>query len=67
MGAELGIEPFDKVFKIYRSSETIRELKDKLKDIPLIENHIEPEGTIDDDLKRGKIIDSEIIENLDNK
>ena len=67
LGAELGIEPFDKVFKIYRSPETIKELKDKLKDIPLIENHIEPEGTIDDDLKRGKIIDSEIIENLDNK
>ena len=67
LGAELGIEPFDKVFKIYRSPETIRELKDKLKDIPLIENHIEPEGTIDDDLKRGKIIDSEIVENIDNE
>ena len=67
LGAELGIEPFDKVFKIYRSPETIKELKDKLKDIPLIENHIEPEGTIDDDLKRGKIIDSEIVENIDNE
>ena len=67
LGAELEIEPFDKVFKIYRSPETIRESKDKLKDIPLIENHIEPEGTIDDDLKRGKIIDSEIVENIDNE
>ena len=54
LGLELGIEPFDKVFKIYRSPETIRELKDKLNGLPLIENHIEPEGEISEDLKKGR-------------
>ena len=65
LGAELGIEPFDKVFKIYRSPETIRELKDKLNGLPLIENHIEPEGEISEDLKRGKILDSQEVVNVD--
>ena len=65
LGLELGIEPFDKVFKIYRSPETIRELKDKLNGLPLIENHIEPEGEISEDLKKGKILDSQEVANVD--
>lgn len=66
LGLELGLEPFDKVFKIYRSPETIRELKDKLVGIPLIENHIEPKGDIDESLKKGNILNSEEVENIDN-
>ena len=65
LGVELGIEPFDKVFKIYRSPETVRELKDKLNGLPLIENHIDPEGEISEDLKRGKILDSQEVVNVD--
>ena len=41
LGVELGIEPLDKVFRIYRSPETIRKLKDTLVGIPLIENQFE--------------------------
>lgn len=66
LGVELGIEPLDKVFKIYRSPETIRKLKDSLIGIPLIENHIEPDGHIPDDIKRGSILNSTEIENIDS-
>lgn len=66
LGVELGIEPLDKVFKIYRSPETIRKLKDALIGIPLIENHIEPDGHIPDDIKKGTILNSTEIENIDN-
>ncbi|MFX4154243.1 DUF2213 domain-containing protein [Aliarcobacter butzleri] len=66
LGLELGLEPFDKVFKIYRSPETIRALKDKLIGIPLIENHIEPIGDIKESLKKGQILNSEEVENIDN-
>ena len=66
LGVELGIEPLDKVFKIYRSPETIRKLKDTLIGIPLIENHIEPDGHIPDDIKKGSILNSTEIENIDN-
>lgn len=66
LGVELGIEPLDKVFKIYRSPETIRKLKDALIGIPLIENHIEPDGHIPDDIKRGSILNSTEVENIDS-
>ena len=66
LGVELGIEPLDKVFKIYRSAETIRKLKDALVGIPLIENHIEPDGHIPDDIKKGSILNSTEIENIDS-
>lgn len=66
LGVELGIEPLDKVFKIYRSPETIRKLKDALVGIPLIENHIEPDGHIPDDIKKGSILNSTEIENIDS-
>ena len=66
LGVELGIEPLDKVFKIYRSPETIRKLKDALIGIPLIENHIEPDGHIPDDTKKGTILNSTEIENIDS-
>ena len=66
LGVELGIEPLDKVFRIYRSPETIRKLKDTLVGIPLIENHIEPDGHIPDDIKKGTILNSTEIENIDS-
>ena len=66
LGIELEIEPFDKVFKIYRSPETIRKLKDTLVGIPLIENHIEPDGHIPDEIKRGSILNSTEVENIDS-
>lgn len=66
LGVELGIEPLDKVFKIYRSPETIRKLKDALVGIPLIENHIEPDGHIPDNIKRGSILNSTEVENIDS-
>ena len=66
LGVELGIEPLDKVFKIYRSPETIRKLKDALVGIPLIENHIELDGHIPDEIKKGTILNSTEIENIDS-
>lgn len=66
LGVELGIEPLDQVFRIYRSPETIRKLKDALVGIPLIENHIEPDGHIPDEIKKGSILNSTEIENIDS-
>lgn len=63
LGLELGIEPQDKVFKVYRTAETISAIKDKLIGLDLIEEHIDPVGKIEDDLKVGRILTSEIISN----
>lgn len=62
LGAEIGLEPMDKVFKIYRSPETIRELNDKLKDIPLTIEHLDDlDKKVPDTEKVGRIISSKII------
>ena len=63
-GAEIGQEPYDKLFKVYRSAETIRKISDKLKGLPVTDGHVELE-TISDDKKLGNIVDSKVIDNLD--
>jgi len=65
MGIELGMQPFDKVFKIVRDQDDIRELADKLVNIPITDNHIEPDGTIDKSLIKGFIDTSEAVEHRD--
>jgi len=67
LGAEIGKEPFDKVFKIYRSPETIKEASAKMIGIPLTDDHIELEDKIPLDKFLGVVITSEIkpLENND--
>lgn len=61
LGVELGLEPLDKVFKVYRSKETIEAINDMLKNIPVTKGHVELEDNIPEELKMGKIRDSQII------
>ena len=63
LGVELGLEPQDKVFKIYRSPETVEQISSMLKDLPVTDEHVELEDTIEKDLILGKIEKSEVIEN----
>jgi hypothetical protein len=42
-GIELGLEPYDKSFKVYRNPDTIRAIKDKLIGIPVTNGHVELE------------------------
>lgn len=65
LGAEIGLEPMDKVFRIYRSPETIRILNEKLKDIPLTIEHIEDlDKKVPDIEKVGKIVSSKVINSI---
>lgn len=62
LGIELGLEPSDKVFTIYRSPETIKLLNDKLKDIPLTIEHIDDlDKSVPESEKVGKIVASKVI------
>ena len=42
-GIELGLEPYDKSFKVYRSPDTIKAIKDQLVGIPVTNGHVELE------------------------
>lgn len=66
LGAEIGLTPADKIFKIYRSPETIRELNEKLKDIPLTIDHLDNlDVKVPESAKVGKILRSEVIPSTD--
>lgn len=50
LGQELGKEPPNKIFTVYRSPATIANLISKMPGIPVIGDHVEP-GEEDDDIK----------------
>lgn len=41
MGVEIGLEPHDKIFTIYRSPETIAEVASKLDGLPITNDHVD--------------------------
>jgi hypothetical protein len=49
LGSELGMEPADKIFYVYRSPATIASLAAQMPGIPVISDHIEP-GTEPDNI-----------------
>ncbi len=59
-GIELGLEPYDKTFRIYRSPETIRAIVSKLANIPVTDGHVELVD-IPKDKVRGYIKDSKLV------
>jgi len=61
LGIELGIEPFDKIFKIYRSPETIKATIKDLQGLPVTNEHIELKEIDEKDII-GKIESSKIID-----
>lgn len=62
MGVEIGMEPFDKVFTIFRRPETVTAIAGKLKGLPLIEDHIDPTDEPEKETINGAIDGTEIIE-----
>jgi hypothetical protein len=63
LGAELGLEPSDKIFKVYRSPATIAQATKLMDNIPITDGHVEPEGEVSDSL--GYITDSDFIDQVD--
>lgn len=59
-GIELELEPYDRSFKVYRSPETIRAIKDQLIGIPITNGHVELE-TIPPEKIIGFIDASEVV------
>lgn len=63
-GIELGLQPYDKTFKVYRSPETIRNIIKDLKGIPITDGHVELEDIPQDKIK-GYIDGSELVKYVD--
>ena len=61
-GIEIGIQPYDRVYTIYRAPETITKIVGLLDGLPLIEDHIDPKETPAEDSVNGSIEGTEIVE-----
>jgi len=65
MGVELGLEPSDKVFTVYRSPATITKIFKAMDGLPVINDHIDPSVKPKDSEIIGIINDTEIVELYD--
>jgi hypothetical protein len=66
LGAELDIEPADKVFKVYRSPASIIEICDAMVGIPITDDHISLDDEIEESAIRGTVTKSHIANFIDN-
>ena len=64
LGAELGLEPAEKLFKIYRSPATIGNVAFKMDGLPLCDGHIDVDLTVDSPM--GHVKGSELIDLVDS-
>ena len=63
LGAELGLEPLDKVFTVYRSPATIANAAYAMADIPLTGEHVSLDGPAPSD--GGRVESSTVIDQID--
>lgn len=65
-GIEIGLQPYGKTFKVYRSAETIKSIVSKLKNLPITDGHVELKDIPEDKIK-GFVDASELVkyENID--
>jgi len=65
LGAELGMEPAEQVFTVYRSPATIARANQAMAGIPLTDEHV----TVGQDVEQpvGTVLDSEIIDFIDEE
>lgn len=59
LGMELGIEPMDKTFTVYRSPETVKDIAPTLIDLPLSDEHLDFDK-LPKHLEKGRILTSQI-------
>lgn len=64
LGVELGFEPADKVFTVYRSPATIANAAARMPGIPLTDDHIDI-GEVPQELVKGSVMSSEMIDAYD--
>ncbi len=65
MGAEIGMSPAYKVFKIFRSDGTIRAINDSMKNLPITNDHIDVSGTVPAEDIQGHVTRSKVIDFVD--
>lgn len=63
LGAEIGEEPADKVFTVYRSPASIARAKDLMTGLPLTDDHVSLDDVVRDPV--GSVLDAEVVDFID--
>jgi hypothetical protein len=63
LGAEIGEEPADKVFTVYRSPASIARAKDLMAGLPLTDEHVSLDDVVRDPV--GSVLDAEVVDFID--
>lgn len=66
LGVELGIEPADKIFTIFRSSSEISKLASRLEGLPIINEHCDVDKRVTKSMEIGKVGETEVLEYADD-
>lgn len=64
-GAEIGMDPADKIFTVYRSPATIANVALKMAGLPLTNEHVDVQPFVDESAKVGLIQSADMIDMLD--
>lgn len=65
LGSELGCEPYDKIFRVYRAKDTIAAIVDSLVGLPITDGHVQLTDEIADSVIIGGILDSVLMDTID--
>lgn len=63
LGAEIGMQPAEKVFTVYRSPATIANTAAKMAGIPLTDEHVQVGGVVSASI--GEVVDGEMVDLMD--
>ena len=63
LGAEIGEEPADKVFTVYRSPASIARAKELMAGLPLTDDHVTLDDVVRDPV--GSVLDAEVVDFID--
>jgi len=66
-GAEIGMEPADKLFTVYRSPATIANVAALMSGLPLTNNHVEVQPHVDESEIVGQVQSADMIDMIDSE
>ena len=60
-GAEIGMSPEDKIFRIYRDEKEVRKVAGLMHGLAMTDNHIDMNGEVPHDLKVGEVLTANVV------
>ena len=66
LGVELGIQPYEELFTVYRSPETIAAITNPMVGLPIVQGHVSNTEPVPEGAAIGSVLDSEVTEYIND-